>query len=289
MFEYSWFHIAPWGAELSTYFFLIGMGGMAFVLASAPEVFGTAAAMRLKAVQMPALVVALIVLVICGPLLIMDLGQPGRFLYPILYFHWTSPLSWGSVFLLLFGACVVVFGFGLIRGQTELLRPIGILGSLLGLSMPLYTGLDLMVNTTRDVWNSPWMPVLFTVLAVSSGTGLVAIVAMLRKAGDAMPVLRQIMGWSVGVTLFLFLGLWVMFLYGGEELQQGWVLLNSEFGTQLWVVTFLIGIIVPLVLLVLPLANQPAVVVVAGLGAMIGAYSFRDMILIAGQMPQLFY
>lgn len=289
MFEYSWFHIAPWGAELSIYFFLVGMAGMAFVLASAPEVFGSPAAMRLKPVQMPALLVALVLLILCGPLLILDLGQPGRFLYPILYFHWTSPLSWGSVFLLMFGACVVIFGFGLVTNRAALLRPVGVIGSLLGLSMPLYTGLDLMVNTTRDLWNSPWTPVLFTVLAVTSGTGLVALIAMLRRADDAMPVLRQIMGWSVGVTLFLFLGLWVMFLYGGEELQQGWVLLNTEFGTQLWVVTFLVGIVVPLVLLVLPLANQPAVVVLAGLGAMVGAYSFRDMILIAGQMPQLFY
>jgi formate-dependent nitrite reductase membrane component NrfD len=291
MFEFGWYHIAPWGAELTIYFFLIGVGGMAYVIATAPEVFGAPAA-ALKPLQVPGLAIAFLVLMICGPLLIMDLGQPARFLYPILHFHWTSPLSWGSLFILAFGVCVVLYAFALLKMKQQpiWLRPVGIIGSLLALAMPLYTGNDLMVQQTREIWASPWIPALFTVLSVSSGAAVMTIVAMLKKEEQAYKSLHHMMGWALGVTLFMFLGMLVMFLYGGEELQQGWRIVTGEFSFNFWVLTFLVGIVAPLALLVLPTTNrQPAMVAVAGLGCLVGAYSFREVILLAGQMPQLFF
>ncbi|MBF0427176.1 MAG: polysulfide reductase NrfD [Magnetococcales bacterium] len=289
MFEYMSFNIAPWGSELTIYFFLIGMGGMSFALATSPSMFGKAFKV-FEPVQMMGLGAAFLVVAICGPLLITDLGQPGRFLYPIIHFHWTSPLSWGATFLVLFTACIVIYAWGLKTGQTGILKPVAIIGSLLGLSMPLYTGLDLMVNTTREVWATPWMPLLFTVLSVTSGAALMSLIAMMRNAEGAMAILRTTLQISVGVTFFLFLGLWVTLLYGSEELHQAWEILNGEFSFFLWVLTFLVGILVPLGALFLPsLSRQPGVVVLAGITGSIGAYTFRHVILLAGQMPQLYF
>ncbi len=291
MFEYMSYNIAPWGSELSIYFFLIGISGMSFVMAAAPSIFSGTAAASVLPLQRTALMISFVVLLVCGVLLILDLGQPGRFMYPIIYFHWTSPLSWGALFLPLFGACIVGFFYGLTTNNTALLKPIGILGSLLGLSMPLYTGNDLMVNNAREVWNSPWTPVLFTVLSVSSGGAVLALVSAVKKeAAGAVPALRTILFYSVGVTFFLFLGFLVMFLYGSEELQAGWAIINSEFGSLFWFLTFAVGIVLPLVLLAAPgLSQQPAMVGIAGLASLVGAYTFRDLILIAGQLPQLYY
>lgn len=291
MFEYNWHHIAPWGWELSIYFFLIGTAGMAYVLATAPDMFGGKFE-SLRPLQVPGLLLAFVVTLICAPLLIFDLGQPARFLYPIIYFHWTSPLSWGSVFLLLFAACIPLSWWFGRTGQKDLLKPLAIIGSLLGLSMPLYTGNDLMVQTTREVWATPWIPVLFTVLSVSSGAGAMAIIAKVsnRANQEMMAILHAFLLAGVIATLFLFLGLLVAFLYGSGEMQLGWQMLNSEFAVQVWLLTFVVGILLPLALLVNPLfGRQPQVLASAGLAVLVGAFTFREVILIAGQLPQLYF
>ncbi len=291
MFEYTDYTIAPWGTDLAIYFFLIGTAAMVFVFAAAPQVFG-GTARALTPLQMPATIIALAITIVCVPLLIMDLGQPARLLYPILYFRWTSPLSWGSVLLILFGLSMLAFAYGLYRGDAPWLRTIGIAGSLLALSMPLYTGIDLMANQAREVWQSPLVPLLFVVLSVTSGAAVLTVVALIWKGAtpEATAFLRRILLASVAITLVMFFVEVVALTFGTQEEQTAWTLINSEFGIRFWLLTFLVGIVVPLVLLVLPaLAANPVLVSLAGVAGMVGAYTFREVILYAGQLPQLYY
>jgi len=295
MFEYSEFNIAPWGWEISAYFFLIGMAAMTFVYAAAPAVFGNlfgGVAKSMEPFQKIGLAAAMVLLLACSVLLIVDLGTPERFLYPILYFHWTSPLSWGSLFLPLFGLCIVVFFFGLVRNDAKLLRITGILGSLLALSMPLYTGLDLMVHQTRELWSNSTIPVLFVILSVSSGTALVAVIQMARGqlTGKAVELLHWFLYVSVAVTFALFLGQWVTLMFGTEELQQAWRIINSVYGFQFWGLTLVVGILVPLVLVAVPrFGRDPKLLTLAAVFSAVGAYSFRAVLIYAGQLTQLYY
>jgi formate-dependent nitrite reductase membrane component NrfD len=295
MFEYMNYNIAPWGHEIVIYFFLIGAAGMTFVYAAAPAVFGNVfggAAKSLEPFQRIGLLASLVLLLICVPLLIMDLGQPERFLYPILYFHWTSPLSWGSLFLPLFGLCIVGFLFGHIKGNTGLMRLTGILGSLLALSMPLYTGLDLMVHQTRELWSNPTIPLLFVILSISSGTAVVAVIQLLRGQLNerASEFLHAFLYLSLAVTLALFLAEWVVLTYGSEEKQQAMALINQAFGFRYWGLTFLVGIVVPLVLVAIPkLGRDPRVLTLAAILSSVGAYTFREVLISAGQLTQIYY
>ena len=291
MFEYTDYTIAPWGVELAIYFFLIGTAAMVFILAAAPQVFG-GAARALAPMQFPATVIALVITVVCAPLLIMDLGQPGRFLYPIIYFRATSPLSWGSVLLILFGLSMIAFLYGLYRGEAPWLRTVGIIGSLLALTMPLYTGIDLMANQARELWQSPLVPLLFVILSITSGSAVLAVLAQVWKGSslDAIQLLRRILAASVAITLLMFLIEVVALTFGTQEEQTAWSLINSEYGTRFWLLTLLVGTILPLVLL-LPraLADRPALVAIAGVAGAVGSYTFREVILYAGQLPQLYY
>ncbi len=295
MFEYMNYNIAPWGHEIVIYFFLIGAAGMTFVYAAAPAVFGNVfggAAKSLEPFQRIGLLVSLVLLMICVPLLIMDLGQPERFLYPILHFHWTSPLSWGSLFLPLFGLCIMGFLFGHIKGNTGLMRLTGILGSLLALSMPLYTGLDLMVHQTRELWSNPTIPLLFVILSMSSGTAVVAVIQLLRGQLNerASEFLHAFLYLSLAVTLALFLAEWVVLTYGSEEKQQAMALINQAFGFRYWGLTFLVGIVVPLVLVAIPkLGRDPRVLTLAAIMSSVGAYTFREVLISAGQLTQIYY
>lgn len=291
MFEYTQYNIAPWGYELAIYFFLIGTGAMVFVAAAAPNVFGRVAA-PFQNFQMTGMVVALAILLICTGLLIIDLAQPSRFLYPILYFHWTSPLSWGALFLPLFGLSILGFIYGAKSGKGEIAKWSGILGSLLALGMPLYTGLDLMVHQARDLWSNPTIPVLFVILSITSGTALVTVILMAtgKLSAEATHLIRIILYFSLGVTFWLFLGIVVTLLYGSEEQQQAWTIITNEFGMRFWLLTFIVGIVVPLALLIPPkLAKNPALVTVAAVAGAIGAYTFREVLLYTGQLTQLYY
>lgn len=295
MFEYMGYNVAPWGHEIVVYFFLIGAAGMTFVYAAAPAVFGNVfggAARSMEPFQRIGLMVSLVLLLICGPLLIMDLGQPQRFLYPILHFHWTSPLSWGSLFLPLFGLCILGFLYAHWKGNSGLMRLSGILGSLLALSMPLYTGLDLMVHQTRELWSNPTIPLLFVILSISSGTAVVAVIQLSRGQLDARSseFLHAFLYLSLAVTLALFLAEWVVLIYGGEEKQQAWELINHSFGFSYWVLTFLVGILVPLVLVAIPrLGRDPRVLTLAAVMSAVGAYTFREVLIYAGQLTQIYY
>ena len=48
-------------------------------------------------------------------------------------------------------------------------RKLAVLGSLLAVGLPIYTGFDLTVHQNRPVWNTPLMPVLFVALSLVSG------------------------------------------------------------------------------------------------------------------------
>lgn len=291
MFEYTDYHIAPWGWELPLYFFLIGTAGMVYVFASASAVFG-GSAKALEPFRRTGSATAIVLLLISAALLIVDLGQPARFLYPILYFHWTSPVSWGSVFLLLFGVCVAGFFYASLTKNDGLAKLTGVIGSLLALSMPLYTGLDLMVNQARELWANPTIPVLFVVLSVTSGTGLVAVLLTISggMSTDVTRLLRNVLFFSVAVTLALFLAFWVVFMYGTGEEQQAFVLVNELYGTRFWLITLLLGILIPLVILAVPALSANAMLVtLAGVLGAIGAYTFREVIVYAGQLPMMTY
>lgn len=293
MFEYMNYNIAPWGHEIVIYFFLIGAASMTFVYAAAPAVFGNVfggIARSMEPFQKTGLLVSLILLAVCGPLLIMDLGQPSRFLYPIIYFHWTSPLSWGSLFLPLFGLCIIGFYYGSIKNNQKLMRWTGVVGSLLALSMPLYTGLDLMVHQTRELWSNPTIPLLFVILSISSGTAVVAVIQFVRGQLEAQAAefLHTFLYISLAVTFALFLAEWVVLNFGTGEKQQAWEIINQQFGFKYWGMTFLIGILAPLALIAAPkIGRNPKILTLAAVLSAVGAFSFREVLIYAGQLTQI--
>ena len=291
MFEFTDFNIAPWGHELVQYFFLVGMAAMAFVLAAAPNTVG-GTTKALQPTQKPIMIIVLVLMAINGYLLITDLGQPARFLYPILHFHASSPLSWGSLFVLGFSACVFLFAVGVFTGRESLLRPIGYIGSLLALLLPLYTGWDLMAQQARELWHTASIPAMFVTLSISSGVALIAVVAMATHSMGEGTVnfLRRVLLVAIGSTLVLFIFEWTRMITGSAEEQQALAYISQHMSGVFWIATFLIGILLPLAILLVPsLSKQPWGVTAAAILSTFAAYGYRDVIMTAGQIPQLLY
>ncbi len=289
MFEYMQFNISPWGWELAVYFFLVGMASMSFAMVAAPNVIGGAMSV-FEPLQRSTSMLVLVLLAICSVLLIMDLGQPSRFLYPLIYFHASSPLSWGSLFFVLFGICVVGFLSAQIMGKSSLLKPLGLAGTVLAVLLPLYTGWDLMAQQARELWHSPAIPLLFVVLSISSAAALVSLLAMVqgKQNENLTTLIRNILICSLLVTLILFVAEWLRISYGTAEEMQALALINSELSTRFWVITLIVGILAPLGMLLMG-PSTPIMVTGAAVLSAVGAYTFRDVIIVAGQLPMSFY
>ena len=79
-------------------------------------------------------------------------------------------------------------------------------------------------------------------------------------------------------------------MYGGEELQQAWAIINSEYGFQFWGLTFAVGILIPLVLVAVPrFGRDPKLLTLAAVLSAVGAYTFRAVLIYAGQLTMIYY
>src|SRR2546425_6932374 len=166
----TFFTASPhWRWLILAYFFLGGLAGGSYFLATLLDLFGKGRDRRL--IQLGYLI-AFPLVCVCGLVLTVDLGRPERFWHmlvqsetfrPMLKMY--SPMSTGAWALLLFGGCaflsfVAVFaergwrGWPLLRQLSPAAfvgRLVTVIGALLGFYVAGYTGVLLAV-TNRPIW-----------------------------------------------------------------------------------------------------------------------------------------
>ena len=81
---------------------------------------------------------------------------------------------------------------------------------------------------------------------------------------------------------------------GHKDPQQAWRIINGEYGLRFWGLTFMVGTLVPLAILVAMVAvpaltKNTTLLMVAGVLASVGAYTFREILIYAGQLTQIYY
>ncbi|HTZ54408.1 MAG TPA: NrfD/PsrC family molybdoenzyme membrane anchor subunit [Candidatus Acidoferrum sp.] len=150
-----------WTWYIALYFFLAGLAGGSYVLATI---------MRLRGSSQDAPIVRigyllpLPLVVVCALFLTLDLGTPLRFWHMLinttpgdvgLNFHYWSPMSVGVWALSIFGAFTLL-SFLEARGNLRRLPvAIPIVGSLFALYLASYTGVLLSVSN-QPVWSDTW-------------------------------------------------------------------------------------------------------------------------------------
>jgi formate-dependent nitrite reductase membrane component NrfD len=188
-----------WTWYILFYFFLAGLSGGSYVLASLLRLGG-------KPEDEPAarlgFYVAFPALLICPVLLTLDLAQPLRFWHMLVnttpgelapVFKYWSPMSVGAWGLVVFGGFVTVSFFdALIRDNSRdrsrllpgaLAKAWSALGAIAGLFVAGYTGVLLAVSN-QPVWSDTWM--LGAVFLASGLTGAAALLAWLaHRRADA--------------------------------------------------------------------------------------------------------
>jgi formate-dependent nitrite reductase membrane component NrfD len=285
MGDFTIFHHMPWSGAYSIYFFVIGISAAMFF-------FSTLSWFRpeFQSIRVSAFAVSFVLMAAGGLLLIEDLAQPLRFLNTMnpFYMNFTSPLAWGALNLLSFGAVsAAYFYMMMVKGNQEVSRKLAIAGALLALGLPIYTGFDLTVHQNRPVWNTPLMPVLFVALSVLSGA---AVAAFLAKEEKLLVMLRRFMLWSAGAVAAMLVSLLGTTAYGGSGAELTFMFMTSGGLGAIFVgLGILLGTAAPIAILLTQFGRQRSGMLAAGALLLVGGMALRYSILIGGQIVQTYY
>ncbi|WP_298830570.1 NrfD/PsrC family molybdoenzyme membrane anchor subunit [uncultured Piscinibacter sp.] len=285
MGDYTIFHHIPWSGAYAIYFFTIGISAALFFFSALSWFREAFEVLRAKAAY-----VSFALLVVSGALLIGDLSQPMRFLNTLnpTYLNFASPLAWGGLNLVSFGIVSVLYLFMMKKGNEPVAKTLAVLGALLALGLPVYTGFDLTVHQNRPVWNTPLMPVLFVALSLVSG----AAVASFLAGGESrlVGVLRQFMLWGAGGVAVMLVSLLGTTSYGGVGQELTFMILTtgSLSAAFLWLGVIL-GTAVPIAVLLAPFGRQSSGVMLSALLILVGGMALRYSILVGGQIVQTYF
>lgn len=288
--------VAPPGWEwwILGYFFFGGISGGSYAIGTLLRLVGTAADQRAARI---AYIVSFLALLPCPILLILDLGQPLRFLNMLfdmsgggLAFKPESPMSIGAWALLVFGLFSFVSFLGAIAESgwhaadpiARILRgTVGavwsIIGTAFGLFICAYTGVLLAVSN-QPVWSDGW-PVGGMFLA-SSLTGAVAVLLLLarsrRDVDSGTAVKLELADRNFAILEFVLIAVFLVTVaIAGtiDRLLGVWLLL--------WLVVF-VGLVAPFVFTRLDGARRWAPVTAPLLG-LLSVLALRAVVIFSAQ------
>lgn len=294
---------SPWGIWVVIYLFLSSASAGCLFVSSLFPVFRLEVSSPLTR---PGAYGALLLLLLAPIPLLLELGQPGRFLYVLYpgYFNFRSPMSWGGWLLTLYGLSLLAYLWTLNGGkiwqrgssntvsaederQTAGVHWWGGLALVLALSLPLYTGIELSVVKAKAAWNTPITPLYMLTSALALGASLVGIYYIItgvirKKEPDFRPlnVLRIILIATLLLALICLLLQKLVLLTGTVAARQAQALVFS--GTAYWGGAIFLGILVPLGLLLLPKRHYSYVFCIAFLLVLFGSTLFRYLLVVKG-------
>jgi protein NrfD len=285
-----------WQWLIVGYFFLGGIAGGAYFLAALIDIVGHPLDRPLARTGYR---IAFPATVICGVLLILDLGRPLRFwhmlvqsetLRPML--KWWSPMSLGSWALLLFGAFAAA-SFLAAQGEDgrprwrrlRTLRPPGVLGTLftfvggmLGFFLAGYTGVLLAV-TNRPIWSDTnLLGLVFLISGASTAAALMALLGR-RRPATRLAGLRALEHFDSLMLVFEIVAIVALVVSLGS-LARLWL---SAWGALLVVGVGLLGILLPLALYRRPQALGGLAATAAPVLVLLGGFLLRVVIIFSSE------
>ena len=274
-----------WEMYIVWYFFLGGIAGGAYFAAAIADNFG---GRRDREIARIGYFIAFPLALICGALLILDLGTPSRFLNMLRMFKFWNPMSIGSWGLGAFGVFSVLCA-ALSLGESEerlaLRRNIAKVGSAFGFFLAAYTGV-LLSNTAQPIWgDSRLMGALFLASGASTGLASIAVVSYFKGAnlGESWSKLKKADSFAMVVELVLLFALVLMLGPAADPVTKG------RFALPFWGGLVALGLVVPLALSFVKAGagkerTAGGTLAIASVLVLIGGFLLRYVIIMAGQL-----
>ena len=305
---------SPWKVLIPLYFYFTGLSAGSFILSSLSTVFGMK---KFKPLALPSAIAAIVLLVLAPTTLILDLGQPLRFLNVLnpANFNATSPISYGSWLLTLYPIATLIYIWIMVKPEAAVTGPsagqavretaeaadgviasrrdrnlkiMGVITIPLALSVHAYTGFVFGVVKAKALWNTALMPGYFLTSAILSGIGLLVIVYLIlsaRKKEKPDPqLLKSLANMMIGVIvldLFLVISMWLVMGMGTEAARLA---INLELHDPLYLFGEIVaGMILPLLILLQPrLRSRPGWLAAVAVLVLFGVFVMRYTLVFTG-------
>jgi formate-dependent nitrite reductase membrane component NrfD len=262
-----------WPFLIDVYFFLGGLAGGAFVIATVATLLDAA---RYRRVARAGYYLALVALLPCPIILIVDLGVPARFMNMVLTFNPLSPMSMGAWALLGFSACAFFAALftlledaGAARNLSGLKVIVGVIGGFFGFFLAAYPGV-LIGATARPLWiEGHALGALFLAVGASTGAATIALVLL--------ALLIQLLSVVVFVASVQMSG-----RPASVAALDG--LTSGRFSMMFWVGAIIVGSVLPLALGLVDLRRRSgALTALTSVLVLVGGFLVKYVIMAAGQ------
>lgn len=287
---------AMWGWPLWVYLWAAGVAGGGYFAAFLANLFS---GRKHKELLQIATWIGVPLALLGSLLLVFDLGNQSWAWHLFVRFMPVSPMSLGSWILLLWSITAVVLialwfaeileaaeqPTGLFAWVASLLRPLmpaietlAWIAFVLAVLLITYTGV-LLSNTSVSLWATVFLPVLFVVSAISTGTAAILLVLVLL--GKEIPE-------EFGKAGAILAVLEVLALIGFLVTVPAGVLIAGPLGLSIlfWLGVVLVGLLVPFGLEIWTLRKEAIgpLVLASTLCVLLGGLILRAVVMIGGQI-----
>jgi formate-dependent nitrite reductase membrane component NrfD len=300
---------SDWPLLIDLYFFLGGLAGGAFVIATVANIFD---GVRSRDIARIGYYVAFLAILPCPLLLIVDLGVPTRFLHMLMVskpstdigmyaltagpFHLKlySPMSAGAWALVGFSFFAFVCALDVFltdrggRGRPSLRKVAGVLGSLFGFFIAAYPGV-LLGATARPLFiNAHWLGALFLAVGAATGGAAIALImALVRGAGgrEGLALVMRLTSFALIVEI-IALALFVISVKAAGSVRISAALTQlvaGPYALTFWLGAVIVGVVVPLVLQRKAGDGAPAMTALASALVLVGGFVVKYVVIAAGQ------
>lgn len=281
-----------WPFLIDVYFFLGGLAGGAFVIATAALLVN---AVRFRDVARIGYYLAFVALLPCPLILIVDLGVPSRFLNMMTRFNVLSPMSMGAWALAGFGVCAFLAAlFTLLedtrrsRDLTGAKRIIGVAGGFFGFFLAAYPGV-LLGATAQPLWsNGHALGALFLAVGASSGAAGIALLLSVvgRRSAHGVAALQLV---TIVALLVQLLSVVVFVVSvqasGSMKASAALALLTTGPLSVLFWSAIVVGSVVPLLMAFMSMRRASlGLTAVASVLVLAGGFLVKYVIMAAGQI-----
>ena len=288
-----------WGWEIAVYLFL---GGLAAGAICAAAILNLATGERFKNTIRFSAWASVIALVVGVSLLLLEVGLPFRAI--VLFKSFVNFDSWMTVGAWLLIGGVLIYGVyalaftGCVTRRLRFLQRwrtiLAIIVIPLSLAIAAYTGVLLSVLWARPLWDTWFLPALFTASALNTGVALVAAYANLRESGEKAASLRKALEISAVSLIALegtILGCYLASMLSGSEVAalSAQVLTTGELSLLFWLIVVGLGLAVPLLVSIILIIRSDIARKTRGVFPMLGillclggGFTLRLLVLSAG-------
>ena len=301
---------ADWPVLIDLYFFLGGIAGGAFVIATIANLLDGE---RYRDIVRVGYYIAFLA-VLPGPIILtVDLGLPTRFLHMLMVpkpsleigmdaitigpFHVKpfSPMNMGAWALLGFSGLAFLAALDVFledrggRSMRTFRVVVGVIGGFFGFFLAAYPGV-LLGATARPLFVSAhWLGALFLAVGASTGGAAIALILSL-SGGPRREALARLMGFTA-FALVLQLAALALFILGLSSGGSAGIaralapLITGPYGLSFWLGAVVIGILVPLALQFGGIIRKaaPAMTAFVCVLILIGGFVVKYVIIAAGQ------